>query len=125
MVVGIAMIVLTSNARHPVSSRTVSQGQDPEHEKFSQSRTLPEVDCSQEQSLASPGSEVGASIVLVNQLSEPIRIYRIDTTGKREHIGVLLPRYSSEYHGNLNDVWLVANEANDCLSIFISIEHTA
>jgi TonB family protein len=76
--------------------------------------------CSLESSFKSPESALATSFRFVNQSAQSRKLYRLDANGQREWVMTLGETADVEQPTFVGHAWLVANDKDDCLGIYLA-----
>jgi BlaR1 peptidase M56 len=82
------------------------------------------VACSNEQGLRSPADTAPIHVVFYNVTGANIRLYRLDSEGKRKNQGVIGENISTSVLTTVDSPWVVADASGACLEIVLPGQRT-
>lgn len=75
--------------------------------------------CDEEQRLRSIHAETQSAVFFRNDSTHPIKVYWLDYEGKRQSYGTLEPHTETTQPTFLTNPWLVADDMDRCLAIYL------
>ena len=75
--------------------------------------------CPEEQQLHAVKGDVATSITFVNQTRRPVRVYWINYKGDRQFYAEVAPGRSYDQQTYVTHPWVVTNNAEDCLGVYL------
>jgi len=75
--------------------------------------------CPQESTLRSINGNVSTELTFINQTGQPIRIYWLNYQGMRQFYAELLPGQQHEQQTFVTHPWVVTNNSEDCLGVYL------